>query len=188
MTERYKYGAVAIAIHWATALFIITNLVLGHVMEGAPMSSRFLLISLHIWIGLSVLLLTVLRIVWRLSHPKPAYADPLKPHEARLAGLVQMAFYGLLLALPLLGYLLVSANAPNPARHLTFWGVVPVPFLGYLQHLDRPLQVVVHDQLVQAHALAAWLMVGTLALHLAGVAKHMVIDRINILKRMSPFN
>ena len=185
--EHQRYTRVAILIHWLTALFIITNLVLGHVMEGASPALKPILIPLHIWIGLSVLLLTAVRVVWRLIHKRPPYPPRYTPSELRLAGMVHTIFYTLMIAMPVIGYLLISANPPNPQRHLTFWGIIPLPYPAALQHMDRPAQIVLHDQFVAAHAIGGWIVVGALALHLAGVVKHQFLDRTNILDRMNPF-
>ena len=155
-------------------------------MIRTPVSMKPILVPLHAWIGLSVLLLTVLRIIWRLTHPKPAYPAGYKRWELNLAAMVQLIFYVLMIALPVLGYLILSSNPPNPARQMLFWGVIPIPYPDYLQQMDRPSQIIVHDRFVVAHAIGSWMMVATLALHLAGVVKHQIIDRSDILRRIMP--
>jgi len=186
MEHRQNYGLVTIALHWATALLIFANLALGHIMVGAPLSSKPVLVPLHAWIGLTVLFFTLFRIFWRMGHPKPPYPEAFKRYEIRLATWVQVFFYGLMIGLPVAGYLILSANPPNPARHLTFWGTFQIPFLPYLQNLDRPVQILTHDRLVAAHALSAWLIIAVIALHLLGVVKHHLLDKSPIIRRMLP--
>jgi cytochrome b561 len=181
-----RYTRVAIVIHWLTALFILVNPLLGHIMEGASPAFKPILIPLHIWIGLSVLLLTTIRVAWRLTHRPPPYPPGYTRSELRLAGVVHASFYALLIAMPVVGYLLVSANPPNPHRHLTFWGVIPLPSPVALQTMNRPAQIILHDQFVTAHAIGGWLIVTALALHLAGVIKHQFFDGTYVLRRIAP--
>lgn len=186
MASEQRYGRVAIGLHWLIALLILGNLALGHYMVGAPMSSKPVLVPVHIWIGLSVFALSLFRLFWRLTHPKPPYPSKVEPWEARLAGLVQALFYVLMLGLPVLGWLILSSNPPNPHRMVRFLGLVPLPFVSALQNLAQPEQKVIHDQFVVAHATGAWIMVGALALHMAGIVKHHLFDRIPIINRMVP--
>ncbi|TPG48222.1 cytochrome b [Sphingomonas glacialis] len=183
-----RYTCVAIVIHWLTVLFILVNLVLGHIMEGASPALKPILIPLHIWMGLSVLLLTTIRVALRLTHRPLAYPPDYTLWELRLAGLLHTSFYALLIAMSVIGYLLVSANPSNPQRHLTFWGVIPLPYPVALQTMDRPAQLVLHDQFVTAHAIGGWLiaLALALALHLAGAIKHQLLDRTNVLRRIAP--
>lgn len=184
MVEQHRYGRVSALIHWMTALLIIGNLVLGQIMIRAPISSKPVLVPLHAWIGLTVLFLTLVRIAWRIRNPKPPYPADYGKWEIRVAAIVQVLFYVLMIALPVLGYLILSSNPPNPNRILSFWTLFPIPYIEQLQNLDRPVQVDVHDRFVDAHALAGWIITATLALHLAGVVKHQFLDKSDVLSRM----
>jgi len=185
VSDQTIYRPATVFLHWAIALFIISNIVLGHVMMWTPLSMRPVLMPLHTWIGLTVLLLTLARIAARLKFKKPAYPADYKTWELRLATACHLMFYVLMLGLPILGYLILSANPPHPTRHISFWSVGVVPYFEPLQTMARPAQKVVHDQFVAAHAFGAWLLVATLALHLAGVIKHQFLDGHDILRRMS---
>ena len=185
MSDAARYRPTTVILHWMIAAFIIANIILGHVMMWTPMSMRPVLMPLHTWVGLTVLLLTLARIGARLTLKKPAYPAEYKTWEVRLAAVCHLIFYGLMLWLPILGYLTLSANPPHPTRHISFWSVGVVPYLEPLQTMARPAQKAIHDQFVTAHAIGAWLLVATLALHVAGVVKHQFVDGHDIIRRMS---
>jgi cytochrome b561 len=74
-TNSLRYTSVAIALHWAIALFIAFNLSLGFFMEGFAKPLKAVVVPLHSSSGMTVLALTVLRVVWRVTHRPP----PLHP-------------------------------------------------------------------------------------------------------------
>jgi cytochrome b561 len=180
-----RYSRFAALLHWLVALLILGNIVLGHVMEGAPPIRKPVLVPLHAQIGLTVLGLAAIRLAWRLTHPKPAYPLDLPIRDRLLAGIVQALFYGLMFGLPIVGYLILSANPPNPHRVLSLYGAIQVPFWESLQTMDRAHQKPAHDQLVALHAIGGWMMVGAFALHMLGLLKHLFVDRVNLIGRMS---
>lgn len=182
--HRERYSAVAVVIHWWSALFILANLVLGHLMEWLPVSARPVLMPLHAWIGVSVLLLTLSRIGARFAKPPPPDAFAYRQWERWLARAVQLCLYLSMLVLPILGYCILSANPPNPLRQLSFWGIGHIPWLDMLSSMERTRQKTLHDELIDWHAFGAWLLVGLLALHIAGVLKHRFLDGRGILYRM----
>jgi cytochrome b561 len=79
------YSSVAIALHWAIAALIIFELILDSVMERFPQSIRFLLVRTHASGGLLVLALSVLRVVWRLTHRPPPFSGAMSGWERALA-------------------------------------------------------------------------------------------------------
>jgi cytochrome b561 len=153
-TQEVRYSRIAIWLHWLIALFILFNLSLGFVMEGLPPPARFIVVLGHISAGITVLALTIVRIAWRLANPPPPFADGVSGWERKLAHAVHFGLYALMLAMPLLGWALISANPPkgSPAalelvrQHqaaeaagtakgpppftsstVRIWGIVPVP-------------------------------------------------------------
>lgn len=211
-----RYSRVAIWLHWLIALFILFNLSLGFVMEDLPMPGRFIVVLAHVSAGLTVLALTIARIAWRLRNPPPPFADGLSAWERKLAHAVHFGLYALMLAMPLMGWALVSANPPKDspaavelARQydaakaagtakgpppftsgiVKVWWIVPVPPIAPVAAIGSEMsgverQKALHDGLVQAHTLGAFVMLALLALHLGGAMKHQFIDRQNQLARM----
>ena len=105
MTETSRYSAVAIALHWAIALGI-----LGMIWLGWNMDNNESLFQLHKSIGITILMLTIARIVWRVMNPVPPLPAEMKGWEKTLSSAVHYAFYGLMILMPLTGWLVVSTS------------------------------------------------------------------------------
>src|SRR6476469_9566206 len=91
-----RYDGTAIALHWITALLIVANLTLGLSMVGLPISPRKL--HWYLWhktIGLTVFLLTSVRLGWRALHPPPPRV-PMPRWQRRAGALSHAALYALL--------------------------------------------------------------------------------------------
>src|ERR1019366_7485537 len=82
---RDRYTRVAIVLHWAIAAFIVFNLCIGFFMQSWPPPIRFIALMLHVSSGMSVLALTVARVVWRLLNAPPPYPVGMKPWERHTA-------------------------------------------------------------------------------------------------------
>ena len=114
-----RYSRVAIWLHWAIATFIIWNLLSGFIIWDIAhdffMKNRFfyfLGITSHLSSGMTVLALTVVRIVWRLTHEPPAYPTGMKPWERHAAHLAHFLLYAGMLLMPLTGWAILSAHPP----------------------------------------------------------------------------
>jgi cytochrome b561 len=159
-------------LHWLQAIFVIWLLVLGLSMVDLPKGAeRSAAYTLHKSLGLLVLLLSVLRLAWRLGHRPPPDLSP--GWEARLARLTHLGLYAFLLLAPLSGYL-TTVFTPYP---LKFFGLE----LPRLFAPDEGLNALAK----QAHYLLSRSGLALLALHLLGVAKHLA-HRQPILQRMLP--
>ena len=180
-----RYDRVAIALHWTIALAILGLLVLGTVMVRiAPGSSlKFELYQLHKSVGFTVLVLSIVRLLWRLTHPAPPLPATLKPWEAVLARVTHIGFYVLMLAVPLSGWMMVSASVWNFPT--VIFGTFTLPHLPVLSTLAEKKPV--EDALKEVHE---WLAIGMFALfllHVAGALKHQLILRDGTLARMLPW-
>jgi len=111
-TAQQRYTAVAIALHWAIALMIVGLIAVGWIMEampGGPGSPKTAIIQLHKSFGITVLLLTIVRIVWRLMNPPPP--EPAMPALQKFAAsAVHVLLYVLMIAMPLTGWIMASAE------------------------------------------------------------------------------
>jgi cytochrome b561 len=180
-----RYGAVAIALHWTIALAIIGLLALGMVMvRMTPASSlQFELYQLHKSLGITVLVLSILRLGWRLTHPAPPLPTTLKTWEARLARFTHLSFYVLMLVLPLTGWMMVSASVWNLPTII--FGLFRLPHLPVLSTL--PDKKPIEEALKDIHEWLAVAAFALLLLHVAGALKHHFIARDDTLIRMLPW-
>src|SRR5512143_3752248 len=99
-----RYDAVAIAAHWLLALLIVLNLALGLYMHDLPLSPlRLQLFNWHKWAGVTILALSGLRLLWRLTHAPPPDV-PMPAWQRRAAHAVHEALYALFFIVPLAGW------------------------------------------------------------------------------------
>lgn len=169
-----RYTRTAVAFHWVLALALVTSFGVGLYMTGLPFSPRRLqLYNWHKWAGVTILLLSLLRLAWRLTHRPPAdVAGP--PWQQRASRATHRAMYALFLAVPLIGWAYSSA-AGFP---IVLFGVLPLPdFVP----VDRALS----EWIKPFHEISAWMLAGLVALHVAAALKHHFIDRDGLLSRMS---
>lgn len=168
------YTPIAKGLHWLMAVMILGLLALGLYMHDLPLSPQKLeLYAWHKWFGVSVFLLVWLRLAWRLTHRPPALPATLSPGMRLAAHAGHGLLYGLMIAIPLSGWLMSSAKGFQ-----TVWfGVLPIPdLLGR----DRELG----DLLQQVHKLLNLLLMLTLAGHVAAALWHHVVLKDDTLKRM----
>ena len=191
-----RYSTVAIVLHWTIALAVLSMVPMGWWMSDAiadPGSQdlAYRVFQLHKSIGLTILALTALRLVWRLVHIPPA-PPPGRPWEHALAAVTHAAFYGLLFALPLSGWLYVSTGWSAPqdralAVATSWFGLVPVPHLpGVAEASTEARRGLAHGAL-GAHSLMAWMVLVLAGLHIGAALKHQFVDRDGVLARMLPF-
>lgn len=180
-----RYSTVAIVLHWVLMLAVIFMLFWGHYMGDLPKRTPEALaaIQLHKSIGLSILMLTLVRIIWRfVKRPPDPLRAGLKPWEFFAQQTVHWGFYALLLLLPLSGWIMSSANAPNP--QISYFGLFQWPLVPGLMDTEDPRSI--HEAFEEVHKALGWIMVALIVLHLAGVLKHLLILKDGILKRMWP--
>ena len=113
---RDRYTRVAIILHWAIAAFIILNLSIGFFMEDWPLPIGFIALMVHISSGLTVLALTVARVVWRLVNHPPPYPAGMKPWERHTAHFAHFLLYAAMVLMPLSGWAIISAHPPPGSR------------------------------------------------------------------------
>lgn len=175
-----RYSAPAMLLHWLLALAIFTSLGVGLYMTGLPFSmARLKLYNWHKWAGIMILVLSVLRLLWRLIHRPPALPSKVKAamprwQQAAYQG-THHAMYALFILIPLAGWAYTSATG------------FPVVLFGIWQLPDFvPKDKALADLLKTAHAWLAFTLMGLIALHIAAALKHHFYDRDGLLLRMLP--
>lgn len=171
-----SYDPVARALHWLTVLLVLAEYIVGSAMPGIRLGTPFVfLIRLHLALGSGLLLVIVVRILWRLTHRPPP--RPLLPvWQERLAGITHFALYLTLLLMPLAGW--ASASAHGYAVHA--FGILPLPaIVPYRAHIGFRLGDVHADVLY-------WILLVLIVLHIGAALYHRVARRDSVLSRMLP--
>lgn len=182
-TTSDQYTKVAIALHWLIGLSIIALLVLGLTMEDFPMEIKKQAYQFHKSLGLTVLVLTFVRILWRLTHKAPPLPDGMKPWEKFAAHAVHFGLYFIMLAMPLTGWALVSSSPRGfPTEYFGLFNWPHIPFLTDIENKKD-----VSHNFGEAHEILANLAIALIVLHVGAALKHHFINRDGVLIRMLPF-
>lgn len=174
--KRYSRGAIA--LHWIIAILIILNFAAAWVAEDLHKEDAMQVMGNHKAIGILILLLTVVRIIWRLTHKAPPLLESLKAWEAAVAKVTHALFYFLMLAVPVAGWGLHSAYGQG--KPVSLFGLFDFPALPVGS--DKPTIGLYHE----LHEVFATLMLVLFVLHIAAALKHQFVDRDGTLRRMLP--
>jgi len=175
-----RYTGFAMLLHWVLALALVGMFAMGLYMADLPFSpARLKLYNWHKWAGVTVLILSVLRLLWRLTHRPPAL-----PQAVTLAmpGWQMAAYqathvlmYALFFAVPLIGWAYSSA-AGFP---IVLFGVLPLPdFVS----ADKALSELIKPW----HEASAFALTALVVVHVGAALKHQWIDKDGLLTRMLP--
>ena len=175
-----SYGSLARALHWLTALLILSALGLGLYAGTLPDGSQaevsrlITVYSLHKTLGVAAFFTALVRIVWALVQPRPAPLHPDRRAETLAAEVVHWALYGAMLVMPLSGWVYHSAVV----------GFAPIlwPFGQALPLV--PLSEAVAGAAKAVHHASAVVLYAAIGLHVLGALKHVLIDRDATLARM----
>ena len=177
MKKIRAYTHTAIMLHWLVALLVFVTFPLGVIMQDMAFSpDKLRMLSYHKWLGVTIFLVLVVRVVWRIAH-QPAALDVSIPQWQKVAAqVVHVLLYVLLFAIPLSGWLMSSAKG----FQTVYLGMFPLPDL---LSKDKALG----DVLSEVHEVLNFSMLALVAAHVAAVLKHQFFDRDNTLARMIPF-
>lgn len=165
------FHPLARLLHWLMALLILAMLFIGVNMVGDLSPRHPLLVELHKATGLALLVLVLLRIALRLSLPHPPLPRDLPPLQRLAAGASHLLLYGLMLAMPLLGWAMLSAGGyPRPLQ---------LPAIA-------PHDLQLYAVLRQAHGWAGYLLFATVLVHLGAALMHAWVRRDGVLRSMWP--
>ncbi|MGH8265617.1 MAG: cytochrome b [Steroidobacteraceae bacterium] len=171
-----RYGAVAQTLHWlivALVLVQVTTALLAHDMPFGPHKAAML--GRHKSFGMTILMLMMLRLLWRLANPAPQLPVTLKSYERGLAHASHYLLYILLFAMPLSGWVMsVAKNYPVSWFHLFTWPNPVAP--------DKELAV----SMEEVHETLAWILGGAATIHILAALRHHFVLKDNVLRRMLP--
>ncbi len=172
-----RYNRMAIALHWVIAALFAVNFLTGFFRETFGSEAVRTIMGIHKPTGLLILVLTLVRIGWRLGHrPPPFPAGP--SWQIVVANGVHVLLYLLMLALPLTGWAMASATPVS--RPLSFYGLFPLPFL------PLPRSTWLDGLFNSLHFGLGIIALLAIALHVAAALKHQFVDRDRLIYRMMP--
>jgi cytochrome b561 len=174
-----RYGPVAVALHWVMAVLLIVLVTLGVYMVRLPDvgfdTKKITLILYHKQLGMLALTLAALRLAWRVTNALPRLVDGLPDWQKVIARLVHLTFYALMLALPITGWLMSSADGFT----VSFLGLFNLPDLvSHDENLFRVLAVL--------HKWLGYALIPLLAVHAGAALRHHFLFHDDTLRKMLP--
>ncbi|WP_374469750.1 cytochrome b [Phenylobacterium sp.] len=180
-----RYSIVAIVLHWLIAALIVLQVILAGRMDGPPGVERFEVTQLHKSVGITVLLLSLARLAWRLMNPPAPLPDTMARWEKALASVTHVLLYVIMIGLPLTGWIMVSSSTYG--RPTILYGLVNWPHVPGLPGLAPVAKAVWHDVAEFGHEALAKAAYVLIVLHVAGALKHQLFSRDEpVLARMAP--
>lgn len=171
-----KFALPRKVVHWFSAMLFVAVIFVGFNMEEAGSQA----VTAHLVLGLMLLLMTVARIALAKKYPRPPYPAAIGAFNIRVAKTVQALMVVLLLLQPLLG--LVIYNAPQTVVTETEYKH------GGREKFEKQETEYAADwaeALAEVHEANAWILMLLISLHVGGVAKHLLVNRQNLLSRMT---
>jgi cytochrome b561 len=171
-----RYTYTAIFLHWATAALVLSLFALGWYMVDLPRGpDRSFSFALHKSIGLTVFMLGLVRVVWRIRHRPPFYPSEMGGLRIALARAVHHMFYILLVLQPVSGYLSSSFSGYKTR----FFGIA-LPHWGWR---DSPL----NELFTEIHVMCSLALAILIVAHILGALAHLTNHGDHVFRRMSPF-
>jgi cytochrome b561 len=172
-TTQARYSNIAILLHWLIAVLMIYMLFWGEDLIRNDKGTFNP--SVHASIGITILVLSVLRLAWRLASPPPSLPGDDHGLQAKLSDATHWLFYALMIGIPLTG---MADFGRHLVRHseqagATIFGLFPVPQI--------PLSA-----LGRLHGISTKLAIALLILHVAAALKHQFWDKDRLINRMLP--
>lgn len=172
-----RWGVVSQSFHWIIVALIITQYILAEAAEDMPLGlEKFATLARHKSIGITILILAVLRLLWRWMNPTPELPTTLKPYQRTLARFTHYALYVFLFAQPITGW--IMSNAAN----------FPVSYFGWftlpdLVEPNKEFAKVMED----VHKTLFKCLVAVACLHVFAALWHHFRLKDSVLRRMLPF-
>jgi cytochrome b561 len=172
-----RYGAVAIALHWLIAVLILGQILFGWYLQEIPRGTpmRGFYVNLHKSTGLTIALLILVRLGWRLAHPPPPLPSFVPAWERVASRISHLALYVCMLVMPSSGY--VASNFSKFGVKL--FNVILLPPWGID---DKRIYAVFNT----THVVTSYLFVGLIALHVLAAVHH-ALRHDGVFGRMWPW-
>lgn len=174
-TNTEKYTISMRIFHWLMFILVASTLALGAIMvdlDDKVVSYKYSLYGIHKSLGVMILGLVLIRLIFRFTSKIPAYPSSFNKYEVLLSKLTHWVFYGIMLFLPIDGYLLSN------------YAGYPVSFFGFQLPTIVGKNEKMADLLGEIHEVLPYIFLALIILHVLAAIKHYFFDKINIFKRM----
>ena len=173
--SKVRYNSIAIILHWVMALLIFATWSIAIAVDDMPLSpARIAGLSWHKWLGVTVFFLVILRLLWRATHSVPPLKLQMPAWQEKVMQLTHLTLYLLMLAIPVVGWLISSAKGYT----VNYFGLFELPDLV---DKDKALG----HQLKEIHEFLANGLMALVGLHILAALKHQFIDKDGLLSRMT---
>ena len=178
-----RWGTVAQGLHWIMAAMILVQLIGGHYMAGLGKSKAqdAFYYALHEPLGIAVLVVLIMRAVWRLASPTPAWPATTPPWQRTAAKAMHILLYTAILIMVLSAWAMAS-GAKFPVSPNTPWAL-PNFEPPWPEAFTKGWGKRAYDM----HVWWGWAIVALLGVHVLAALKHHFLDRDTVLRRMVPF-
>jgi cytochrome b561 len=182
-----RYGTVAMTLHWLIAAFILINLFGGYYFNEIldkhdPIRAGF--VQFHRSIGMTVLVLSLARLAWRLTGPVPPLPADESPVRKVAAHVSHFLLYFFMIAIPLAGWTHVSESKVDVPTD--YFGLFSIPNMGFLMHMPPATKNAWHHVSGPSHAWLAYSAAALLVVHVGAALYHHFVQRDTVLRRMVP--
>jgi len=170
------YTSLAVLLHWLIAIGVFVMIGIAWYMVDIPKGSpdRSFWFNLHKSIGVTVGVLVLVRIAWRLGHKPPPLPASMPSWEVTAAKISHGLLYACLLVMPTVGFI-----ASNFTKYgVKYFGIQIGPFFGENQGL--------RDALQEVHEITSYILVVVVVVHVLAAFKHLVVDKDGVFQRMLP--
>lgn len=169
-----SYGFVAKFLHWIIAFLVLFMLILGFLLDSLSHGLRAdFFYDLHKSIGLSVLILMVIRLFWRMMNKVPELPFTTPGWEKLLSKTTHILFYLALILMPLDGWIMSVTS-----------GYAPSYFGLFTLNLPIEKNKALADFMTQVHQFLAWTLIVLITVHILAALKHYLFNKDTILQRM----
>lgn len=176
--DMQRFSLTARFLHWTIAPLVLVQLALGFAadLSDKPLADR--LLDQHVRIGLLIFGLMLLRLTWRIAVRPPALPESITGWRRRTAECTHLLLYGLLLMMPVTGYVLWAWTGPK----LDWWGLgrIPMLFRGGDDELWRSVAG-------YAHEYGGYVVTALILLHIGAALHHQFVGRDGLISRRMGF-
>ncbi len=176
MFRSTKYADIAMIFHWAVFLLIANNIILYPEIGDISMDLAADAMTVHMGIGLTILVLMIARLVWRLTHPVPALPKEMPAWQQRAAHAVQWGLYAAIFVMVALG-IAAAAFAPYAADA---FGFIPLSWMA-------PENENIYEFFVGLHDIVKFVILALFAVHVGAALYHGVFKKDGVFRSMLPW-